>query len=248
MFTFFLYVAWVIAPMMHAAIVFRMWRRTFYPQYPLFFAYNIEQLLRFAVLFYWYQLGNRDAYRHAYAGLQAVEAVLQLGIICELFSHIFRAYEGIRELGSVLMRWASAIFLLIAVIVAAFSPSSDFDRFLAGFFALQRSLEIVQGGLLFLLFVLASFLGLRWPRHAWGIALGFAVFTGVNLAIFTLLAQFGIISQDALSLISGAGFDCAVFIWLLTIYAKESEHRFEHRVRSWDIDSWNRTLLDLLRR
>jgi hypothetical protein len=242
-----LYTLWVITPALQGAIVLRMWSRRLHTEYPLFFAFNIEQILRFIILFYCYRSGNRDTYRHAYAFLQSIEAILQLGIICELFSYIFRSYEGIRELGSALLRWASVIFLLIAVIVAIFSSGSDSDRFLAGFFAMQRSLEIVQGGLLFLLFVLSSSLGLQWKKHTWGIALGLAIFTSVNLATFTLRAQLGMVSQDTLSVISSAGFDCAVLTWLVAVYAHKSEHHFEHRVHSWDVDSWNRALLDLLR-
>jgi hypothetical protein len=116
------------------------------------------------------------------------------------------------------LRWASVVFLLIAVIVAAFSSGSDFDKLLAAFFAMQRSLEIVQGGLWFLVFVLSSSLGLRWKQHTRGMALELAIFTSVNLAAFTLRAQFGMLSQDTLSVISSAGFDCAVLTWLLTVY------------------------------
>jgi hypothetical protein len=242
------YALWLITPALQSAIVYLMSTRQLYREYPFFFVYSIEQLLRFAVLFYCYQLGIRDVYRHAYAGLQAVEAVLQLGIICEVFYDVFLPYQGIRELGSAVLRWASLILLLIAVIVAAFSSGSDSDRFLAGFFAMQRSLEIVQGGLLFLLFVLSSSLGLRWKQYTLGIALGLGIFTSVNLATFTLRAQLGMISQDALSVISSAGFDCAVLIWLFTLFAHKAEHQFEHRVVRWDVDSWNRALLDLLRR
>lgn len=242
------YALWVVTPALQSAIVYLMSTRRLYREYPLFFAYSIEQLLRFAVLFYCYQLGIRDVYRHAYAGLQALEAVLQLGIICEVFYDVFHSYQGIRELGSAVLRWASVTLLLIAVIVAGLSSGSDSDRFLAGFFAMQRSLEIVQGGLLFLLFVLSSSLGLRWKQYTLGITLGFGIFTSVNLATFTLRAQLGMISQDALSVISSAGFDCAVLIWLFTLSAHKAEHHFEHRVQSWDVDSWNRALVDLLRR
>lgn len=135
---------------------------------------------------------------------------------------------------------------------------------------MQRSLEIVQGGLWFLLFVLSSSLGLRWKQHTRGMALGLAIFTSVNLAAFTLRAQFGMLSQDTLSVISSAGFDCAVLTWLLTVSTDssefssqwvgrrpifnslenphKSEHHFEHRVQSWDLDSWNRALVNLLGR
>jgi len=91
-------------------------------------------------------------------------------------------------------------------------------------------------------------LGLRWQHRTWGLALGLAVVTSVELAAFTLRAQLGATGHDILSLISNAAYDCAVLIWLLTLYTHKAEHHFEHRVQSWDVDSWNRALLDLLRR
>ena len=242
------YALWLVAPVMQSAVGYGMWIRRLYRDYPLFFTYTIEQLLRFLVLFYCYRLGIRDLYRQAYLGWEAVDVVIKFGVICELFSHVFRHYEGIRGLGSILLRWASVILLFVAVLVAATSPGSDSDRFLAGFFAMQRSVEIVQGGLLFLLFVLSSSLGLQWKHETLGISLGFGVISSVNLATFTLRAQLGMNSHDILSLISNAAYDCAVLIWLVALYARKPVHQFNQHIPSWDVESWNRALLELLRR
>ncbi len=244
----FPYALWLMASALQSAIAVRMWARHLYRDYPLFFAYTLSHLLSVPVVLYCYRLGDRDLYRNAYAGLEIVFAVLKFGVICELFSHVFRPYDGVRGLGSVLLRWGSVILLLIAVVVAASSGGSDSDRFLAGLFAIERSVELVQGGLLLLLFIFSSSLGLRWQHRTWGLALGLAVVTSVELAAFTLRAQLGATGHDILSLISNAAYDCAVLIWLLTLYTHKAEHHFEHRVQSWDVDSWNRALLDLLRR
>jgi len=248
MLTVFVYALWLVAPALQSAIGYRMWIRRLYRDYPVFFAYTISHMLSFLVLFYCYQLGVRDVYRHAYLGCEAVDAVLKFGVICELFSQVFRQYEGIRQLGSVLLRWASVILVLIAVMVAASTSGSDSDRFLAGFYAMERSVEIVQGGLLFLLFVLSSFLGLQWRRHTLGIALGFGVLSSVHLATFTLRAQLGMASQDILSLISNAGYDCAVLVWLGTLYVRKPVHQFSQHIPHWDVESWNQALVGLLRR
>src|SRR5713226_5568507 len=248
MLTVLVYVFWIARSVLQSAIGYRMWTRRLYRDYPLFFAFIINQLVSFLVLFYCYQLGSRDVYRHAYAGWEAVDVVLRFGVICELFSHVFRAYEGIRELGFALLRWASVILLFIAVVVAASTTGSDSDRFLAGFFAMERSVEIVQGGLLFLLFVLSSSLGLQWKQHALGIALGFGVVASVDLAAFTLRAQLGMVSHDVLSLISIAAFDCAVLIWLRTLYARKPVHQFHQHIVRWDVEAWNQALEGLLRR
>src|SRR5205823_5175597 len=215
--------------------------------YPLFFAYTIEQLLRFLTLFYCYHWSTPITYRHAYFGLNTVEAVLQLGVISELFFHVFRPYAGISHLASALLRWAAVVLLLIAVLLAGLTSGSDSDLALAGFFAMERSLQVVQGGLLFLLFVLVSALGLRLRQPSFGIALGFGIFTSVNLAAYSLRVQFGMTSHEVLSLISSAGYNCAVLVWLVSLYAREPVLRKLH-IPSWDLESWNQALLDLLRR
>ena len=243
-----LYALWLVLPVLQGVIGYRMCTRRLYRDYPFFFACTINQLVRFVVLFYCYQLGIRDVYRHAYLSSEAVDAVLRFGVIWELFSHVFRRYQGIRELGLSLLRWASVILLLIAVLVTASSVGSDSDKFLAGLFAMERSVEIVQGGLLFLLFVLTSSLGLQWKQPAMGIALGFGVVSSVNLATFTLRAQLGMASHDVLSLISNAAYDCAVLIWLVSLYARKPVYQFNRNIPGWDLESWNRALLELLRR
>jgi hypothetical protein len=113
---------------------------------------------------------------------------------------------------------------------------------------MERSVKIVQGGLLALLFVVSSSLGLQWKHDTFGIALGFGLIASVNLATFTLRAYLGAASTDILSLISNAGYDCAVAAWLVSLYARQPVHQFDQRIPTWDVESWNRALLGLLRR
>lgn len=238
---------WFMAPVAHGVILYRMCDRRLHRDYPLFFAYIIVHLITFPVALYIYRLGDRDLYRYTYVGYEAVDALFKFAVICEVFGHVFRAYEGIRDLGSVLLRWASAILLLLAVVVAALAAGTDTDRFLAGLFAIQRSVEIIQGGLLFLLFVMSSSLGLRWDPYTLGIALGFGLVSSVNLAAFTLRVELGVSSTDVLSLIANAGYDCAVLVWLAALYARKPVHQFEQRMPAWDVEAWNRALLEFLR-
>jgi len=170
--------------------------------------------------------------------LTYLDALNEFGISSAV---IYAADDGEVEL-SVAFWLSMATGILAAALMSAGAVP------LAGFFAMERSVALVQGGLLFLLFILSSSLGLQWEQLTLGIALGFALQTAVSLATFTLRAGIGISSHDVLSLISNAGYDCAVLIWLGTMYARKPVHQFEHRVQSWDVDSWNRALLDLLRR
>ncbi len=246
---FAVYALWLVSPPLQVAIAYRMWRRKNYRDYPIFFAYTLEQLIRFAILFYYFQHNLQESYNHAWAGLQVIEAILQFGIICELSSDVFRPYEGIRQIGPSLLRWASIFSLFSAVLVAAYSTGADSYKFLNHLFAFARSEEIVQAGLLLLLAVASSLLALEWkPRTLW-IALGVGLFTTVNLITYTVRFQTGISSQQTLSLISNAAYDCAVLFWVRAFYAKPKlALQPDQQLTFWDVQSWNRALLQMLRR
>jgi hypothetical protein len=239
---------WLLAASLLSAIAYRVWTRRLYCDYPLFSAYIAGQLVRFLALFYCYRLGIREIYRHVYLYAEVVDAVLKFGVICELFSQVFRPYEGIRSLVSPILRWASLILLLVAILVSVAGAGSDSDTFLAGFFAMERSVEIVQGGLLFLLFVLSTSLGLHLKHYTLGIALGFGVVTSVNLVAYTLRAQLGTSSHGVLSLISSAAYNCAVLAWTATVYRHKPVDQLAQPILHWDVESWNRLLVDFLRR
>jgi hypothetical protein len=239
---------WLLPAPLLSVIVYRVWTRRLYLDYPLFSAYTVTHLARVPVLFFCYRLGIREIYSHAYLYAEVIDGILKFGVISELFSSLFQSYDRIRSWMSVIWRWASVLFLLIAVVVAAASTSYDSDKFLAGLFGLERSVEIVQGGLLFLLFAVSSSLSLKWKPHAFGIALGFGVVTSVNLAAFTLRARLGMSSDDVLSLISSAGFNCAVLVWIVTLNARQPVHQQVQAVPHSSVESWNQALVDFLRR
>ena len=246
---FALYALWLFLPPLQAAIAYRMWRRKNYSDYPIFFAYTIEQLVRFAVLFYWYQLQVQATYLHAYAAFQAIEAILQIGIVCELYSDVFHPYEGIRHFGPSFLRWASVFFLFLAILVAAYSTGADSYKFLGNLFAFERSLEIVQAGLLVVLVVAASILALQWKPRTLGIALGVGLFTAVNLIAYTVRFELGMSTQHPLSLVCNAAYDFAVLIWVRAFYAvPKVVPELEPRPVDWDPHSWNEALSEYLNR
>lgn len=242
------YSLWLLAAALLSVIGFRVWTRQLYRHYPVFSAYIFAHLARLLILFYCYRLGIRETYRHIYLYAEVGDVVLKFGVISELFSNLFQAYDGIRSWVSVMLRWASVVFVLVAVLVAAASTSYDSDEFLAGLFGMERSVVIVQAGLLFLLFAVSLSLSLKWKPYAFGIALAFGVVTSVNLAAFTLRARLGVSSDDTLSLISSAAYNCAALVWIVTLYASQPVHQQGRPVPPSNVESWNRALGDFLRR
>jgi hypothetical protein len=114
---------------------------------------------------------------------------------------------------------------------------------------MERSVEIVQAGLLFLLFALCYALALRWKQSSLGIAFGLCIITSVNLALFTLRAEFGSATNQIFSLVSNVGYDLGGVTWLLTLYPQRHKgHSIASTIPELDVSSWNRTLLELLRK
>lgn len=225
-----------------------MLRRRLYREFPIFLAYTASHVVRFAVLFYVHQGGDKEAYRHAFTFMEAVDAFLSFAVIYELFAATFRTYEGIRELGWTLLKWSTVVLIAVAVVTASTASGSDSDRFLKGLFGLEQSISVVRGGLLFLLFLCHAALGLRWGRLMFGIAVGFGMLTSIELVTYTLRAHFGIASTEALSVVTSAAYNGAVVVWLVAALRPASERVPLPSVPRWDLDGWNRTLLELLQR
>lgn len=224
-----------------------LWRKL-YRKFPVFLAFIASQLVRFVVLFAAFKMGDRHLYRQAFLSMEVVDAVLSFAAIYELFAITFRAYEGIRELGWLLLRWASVVLVAMALVVAFTQSGGDKDPFLEGLFALEMGISIVRGGLLFLLFVLHAGLGLRWGRHAFGIAVGFGMLTSIALASFAVRFHYGTDVNAELSLLNSVAYDCAVMVWLVSFLRPESQRAGRPRPPKWNIEDWNRTLLELLQR
>ncbi len=241
-------VIWIGGGVLEATVGWAMWRRKLIREYPLFFSYIASQLVKCLVMLPIYLMHDKELYMQAFAFFEAIDAGLSFAVIYELFRITFREYEGIRELGWMLLRWAVVVLLAVSVIAAASAPASDTKPFLAGLFALEQSVSVLRAGLLFLLFVFHSSLGLRWARMSLGIAIGFAMVTAVGLITYSLRSHFGPGVTAALSLIQTAAYDCALLEWLYVALQPSPERVATLRPAKWDVEGWNQALLELLHR
>ena len=247
-FTVLKYVLWVAPACVQALLVVLMLKRRLYREYPLFFAYTVSHVARFVVLFSVYQHGSKEAYRETYLVAEVLDAGLTFAAIYEVFSNVFRAYEGIQKLAGIVFRWALIVLVFIAVLAAAGSTGSDNQRISAGFFAFDQGVFIVRSGLLLLLILFCSYLGLRWNHFVFGIALGFALDSSVQLVAFATLAHLGLVGGRILSLIIAVAYNCAVIVWLYCLLSPAPAERPAKLPSHTELDGWNQALLELIYR
>jgi hypothetical protein len=247
-FTVLEYVLWVAAPCVQAVLALLMLKRRLHREYPLFFSYILTHVVRFVVLFSVYHQGSKQAYRETYLAAEVLDAALAFAAIYEVFSNVFRVYEGLRKLAGVVFRWALIVLVFVAVGTAAGSTGADMKRVVAGLFIFDQGVNIVRGGLLLLLIVFCSYLGLRWNHFVFGIALGFALESSVELVGFATLAHLGPVGSRLLSLILAAAYNCAVLVWLYYLLSPAPAERPVKLPSHTELDEWNQALLALIHR
>ncbi len=216
------YVVWVLPVVGQVCLAGLMWRRKIQRRFPLFFTYTLFQVAAFPVKFYTYHSSPLQ-YFYAYWTCGAIAVFLGFAVIYEVFREVFRPFDGLRDLGSVLFRWASLVLVLAAILMAATSPAMAHDRIMDTILILERSVRVMQCGLVMLMLLCSSQLGLSWRHHVFGIALGFGLFAAVELVVVTLLGIYGQSVGSALSLAKSLTYNVAVFLWIGYLASPEPE-------------------------
>ncbi|PYX85589.1 MAG: hypothetical protein DMG68_17690, partial [Acidobacteria bacterium] len=180
------YALWIAHPVLQLAVAAAMIRRKLYRIFPFFFAYIVSQILIFSVLFPIYRAESYELYFYVYWTTTSVSVALGFKVIHEIFLDIFRPYHTLKDLGSVLFKWAGLVMLLVAGVVAASSPVSESGPLVQAVLTLQRSVRVIQCGLVFFLLVFSRYLGISWRQRSFGIALGFGSFAAIELAMIAL--------------------------------------------------------------
>jgi hypothetical protein len=206
------YALWIAHPVIQTGIAVVMLRRGLYRKFKFFFAYVVTQVLIFSLLFPSYLKHNYWAFFYLYWFSNAVSAVLGFQVIHEVFLDVFRPFHTLRDLGTVLFRWAALVMLMAAGVVAASSDSAEVVPWMQAIITSQRCLRIVQIGIVLLLLIFARYLGVSRKQQSFGIALGFGSFALVELA---LLASWvgGHLGRVPANLVNMSAYNASLIIW-----------------------------------
>ena len=231
---------WCAQPILQSAVALVLWRRKLHKQFPAFFVYLLAQVVNFAVIF---PLRSGD-YRFYFASFwlgEAVNAVLGFKVIHEIFLDVFRPYHTLKDLGTLLFKWAGVVMLLVSVVVA-FSNSHDRSPMVHAVSTLQRSVLIVQLGLILFMLLFSRFLGMSRKQISFGISLGFGLFAGVELLLMALFSG-GLIKQALLNPINMLTYNLAIGVWLGYSFSRKAVR--EAAVNHLQTQRWEQGLADL---
>jgi len=202
---------WCAQPILQSVVAVILWRRKLHKQFPVFFLFLLVQIANFAVVFPLWLAGNGLYFGLFWLG-EAINAVLGFKVIHEIFLDVFRPYHALKDLGTLLFKWAGVVMLLVSVVVA-FSNSIDQEPLVQALTTLQRSVRVVQLGLILFLLLFSRFLGVSRKQVSFGISLGFGALAGVELLLFALNSG-GFVTLKNLNRINMATYNLVIFVWL----------------------------------
>ncbi len=140
-------------------------------------------------------------------------------MIHEAFLDVFRPFHTLRDLGTVLFKWAGLVMLLVAGVVSVSTGSSTIRPWVEAIMTAQRCVRIIQVGMVLFLLFFARYLGVSRRQHSFGIALGFGTFAVVELGLIASWAGQHL-SNLSMGLVNMAAYNTALLIWLGYTVAK----------------------------
>jgi hypothetical protein len=240
---------WLAPHALQVVVVAAMIRRRLLHEFPLFLAYTLFEILQGGTLFLMDHSSAVSPERYWQADWVGivVSIVLRSAVIYEIFTHVFRPYPAIGQLGRIVFRWTGAILLLVAVAVAADVPASNAARILSSINVVSRGVSLVQCGLLLSLFLFSSYFGLSWRSYVFGIAVGLGIYSSVQLAVAAIQVQtWPAPGSYVLDFVTMATYHCCVLVWLGYFLASEPARCTVKELPKSDLEKWNAELQRLL--
>jgi hypothetical protein len=129
-------------------------------------------------------------YFYLYWILNTILMLLEFGVMSELLANALKPYTGLIDLGKMLFRWA-ALFLLLAAGLTAFATTGTaMAKCFAAVNIIERSLRLMQCGLLLLFFLFERRLALSWRSYSVTLALGIGTTASLTLSLSYLRSHF----------------------------------------------------------
>jgi hypothetical protein len=182
-------------------------------QFPIFFAYILFQVVQFAILFPIYRWGSSTNYFYAYWISAILCWIFGFKIIHEVFSDVFRPFPALKNVGTVMFRWAALVAAGWAFLLVVSTSGGPDAPLVAGMIALEKCVRFVQCALILFLLLFSRSLGVSWRQQNIGIALGYSWFAGVELLAFTLLSG-GTTHQANLNLLNIVAYSSSLIVWI----------------------------------
>ncbi len=247
---FLRYYFWIAPHLLLSVVLIGLLRRRLQKELTVFFAYVVFELLRFLLLMVidLFPGFSRLQYRWVLVFGLGINTLLRFGVVYEMTLEVLRSHSTLAAVLLPLLRWTAAALLLLAAFGSA-TFSGGIQHVEGIFRVLDFSSNVVQSGLLVVLFLFSRVLHVSWRSCAAGIILGFGFFSSVELATSALRPEFADSGNIAIDLIQMAAYHVCVLVWLIYLFLPERSLRFiGSGLEKSDIEFWDQELQRMVRR
>lgn len=210
---FFYFALWIMHPILQLGIAAFLLRRGLLKRFKFFFGYILTQLASFAIVFPAAVWKSYAAVFYLYWISMAISAGFGFLVIHEIFVDVFRLFHTLRDLGTVLFKWAGLVMLLVAGVVSVSTNSSQLAPWMQAIITSQRCVRMVQIGMVLFLLFFAHYVGVSRRQYSFGIALGFGSFAVIELILICSWVG-NHLSGPAISLLNMSAYNCSLVLWL----------------------------------
>jgi hypothetical protein len=206
------YALWMAHPVLQLGIAALMFRHGLHRKFKYFFGYVVTQLVTFAAVFaaHWH---NNLALFYTYWVCDALCVAFGFAVIHEVFVDVFRVFHTLRDLGTVLFKWAGLVMLLVAGVVSVSTNSSEVAPWVQAIVTSQRCVRIIQIGMVLFLLFFAHYVGVSRRQHSFGIALGFGSFAVIELVLICSWVG-NHLDGPWLSILNMTAYNGSLLVWL----------------------------------
>ena len=156
---------------------------------------------------------------------QAISVALGFGVIHELFVDVFRSFHTLRDLGTVLFKWAGLVMLLVAGVVSVSTSSTEMAPWMQAILTAQRCARIIQVGMVLFLLFFAHYMGVSRRQHSFGIALGFGSFAVARVELLVASWVGNHLGNPWMSMVNMTAYNASLLVWLGYCHHEESGTR-----------------------
>lgn len=215
---FLYYALWIAHPIFQMGIAGTMFRRGLHRKFKFFFGYLLTQIVTFGIVFptYWH---NYSASFYLYWSCDALSVAFGFAVIHEVFVDVFRSFHTLRDLGTVLFKWAGLVMLLVAGVVSVSTNSSEMAPWMQAIVTAQRCVRMIQVGMVLFLLFFAHYLGVSRRQQSFGIALGFGSFAVVELVLICSWVGKHL-DQPWMSVVNMSAYNATLLVWLGYVWVK----------------------------
>jgi len=242
------YAIWMLPPLLQCLVAVSMIRRGLWKRLPVFWCYTLFHIL-LAMVSYAASQMSYEAYFDVYWGAECVDMLLTFMVIQELFQVVFSSYDRIGVLSRRLFRWTAVVMLAAAIGLGVAGGRGSESPLVDTFVALQRSVQILEIGTLFVLIVVCRIFGIVWQRFAFGIAVGLGLALSAETAVSAMRTWMGSAGDGLYIWVEPMAYVAATAVWAFYALSRDREPApVASRELRRQLGEWNHVLQHFLTR